>query len=77
MNRNRKYPMGLDVSPQDKAAFWYNPERIDPRVATTRVERDRMIRIRKESGLPEWPAEPIYPELQALFEPPGGSRLVS
>jgi len=69
--------MGLDVTPQDHAAFWYSPEHIDPRVAISKAERDLMIRIRKEAGLPDWPSEPIYPDFPVLFEPPDQSRLVS
>ena len=74
MASQRRIPLGLDVTPQDHAGFWYNPERIDPRVATSKRERDHMIELRRESGLPDWPAESLYPDFPVMFEPPDRTR---
>jgi hypothetical protein len=74
MTRERRFPIGLDVTPQDQASFWYNPELVDPRVALSEAERDRMILIRHEAGLPDWPPERLYPDFPVMFEPPDRGR---
>ncbi len=68
--RKNRYPIGLDVSPQDNPSWWFFPEMIDPRVAFSERNRDDMIEARREVGLPNWPDQPLYPDFPIMFEPP-------
>jgi hypothetical protein len=70
-----KYPIGLDISPEDQMGYWFHPERIDPRIAVSERNRDHMITVRREAGLPDWPVDPLYPDFPVMFEPPDRNRL--
>jgi hypothetical protein len=77
MMERGKYPMGLDISPDDQPGYWFHPERIDPRIAISERNRDHMIVVRREAGLPDWPDEPLYPDFPIMFDPPDRNRRVN
>ncbi len=59
----------------------FTADRMDPRNAGSIAARDGMIAMRRDAGLSDFPAQPLYPERQVRFEPEPspttGSRIVA
>jgi hypothetical protein len=70
VRESERNPIGLDISPEDQMGYWFHPERIDPPIAISERNRDQMIPARREAGLPDWPAESLYPDFPVMFETP-------
>ncbi|MBA3274518.1 MAG: hypothetical protein H0T72_01895 [Chloroflexia bacterium] len=47
----------------------FMPDNLDPRNALSIAARDGMIAMRREAGLSDFPAQPLYPDRQVRFEP--------
>lgn len=47
----------------------FTPDTFDPRNARSAAARDGMIAMRREAGLPDFPAQPLYPDREVRFEP--------
>lgn len=54
----------------------FTADAMDPRNAQTVAARDGMIAMRREAGLSDFSAQPLYPDRQVHFEPadPKASR---
>jgi hypothetical protein len=53
----------------------FTAKAMDPRNAETSAVRDAMIAMRREAGLSDFPALPLYPDREAHFEPEPGQTL--
>ncbi len=47
----------------------FTPDTFDPRNALSVAARDGMIAMRREAGLSDFPAQPLYPDREVRFEP--------
>lgn len=47
----------------------FTAESMDPRNALSVAARDGMIVMRREAGLSDFPAQPLYPHRKVHFEP--------
>jgi len=47
----------------------FMPDNLDPRNALSIAARDGMIAMRREAGLSDFPAQPLYPDREVRFQP--------
>lgn len=55
----------------------FTPDTMDPRNARDVETRDRMIEMRVGAGLTAFPPTPLFPEVEATFEPTGREMVAS